>query len=56
MINDGVTKGLNRIIGVHVYPDLPVGKIGIKEEAFAAAELSVEINGTWSWRQTSSRS
>ena len=47
MINDGVTKGLNKLIGVHVYPDLPVGKIGIKEGGLtaAAAELSVEIIG-----------
>ena len=47
MIDDGVTQGLNQIIGVHVYPDLPLGKIGIKEGGMtaAAAEISVEIIG-----------
>ena len=47
MINDGVTKGLKRILGVHVFPELYVGTIGIKEGSLTAAagELSVEIIG-----------
>ena len=47
MINDGVTKNLMKILGVHVFPDLLVGKIGIKEGSLTAAagELSVEIIG-----------
>ena len=47
MINDGVTQNLLKILGVHVFPDLLVGKIGIKEGSLTAAagELSVEIIG-----------
>ncbi len=47
MIEDGVTKNLKKIIGVHVYPELLVGKIGIKEGELTAAagELSVVIKG-----------
>ena len=47
MINDGVTKGLQKIIGVHVFPELPVGKVGIKEGSLTAAagELSIEVQG-----------
>ena len=47
MINDGVTKNLIKILGVHVFPDLLVGKIGIKEGSLTAAagELSVEVLG-----------
>ena len=47
MIQDGATKGLEKIFGVHVFPDLPVGTIGIKEGSLTAAagELSVEILG-----------
>ena len=47
MINDGVTKDLRQILGVHVFPDLLVGKIGIKEGSLTAAagELSVQIIG-----------
>ena len=47
MINDGVTKDLIKILGVHVFPDLLVGKIGIKEGSLTAAagELSVEVLG-----------
>ena len=47
MIKDGATNGLTHILGVHVYPDLSVGTIGIKEGIFTAAagELKVEIKG-----------
>ena len=47
MINEGVTKDLMKILGVHVFPDLEVGKIGIKEGSLTAAagELSIEIRG-----------
>ena len=47
MIDEGVTKGLKKILGVHVYPDLPVGKIGIKEGSLTAAagELKLEVIG-----------
>ena len=47
MINDGVTDGLKQILGVHVFPDLSVGTIGIKEGSLTAAagELSIEIIG-----------
>ena len=47
MIKDGATDGLSHILGVHVYPNLSVGTIGIKEGSLTAAagELKVEING-----------
>ena len=47
MIEDGATENLKQIIGVHVFPELPVGKVGIKEGSLTAAagELSIEING-----------
>ena len=47
MIKDGATIGLTHIFGVHVYPDLSVGTIGIKEGSLTAAagELKVEIKG-----------
>ena len=47
MIKDGATKGLTHILGVHVYPDLSVGTIGIKEGSLTAAagELKVMIKG-----------
>ena len=47
MIKDGATKGLTHIMGVHVYPDLSVGTVGVKEGSFTAAagELKVEIIG-----------
>ena len=45
MIKDGVTNGLTYILGVHVYTDLSVGTIGIKEGSLTAAagELKVEV-------------
>ena len=47
MIDDGATNGLKKILGVHVFPELLVGTIGIKEGSLTAAagELSVEILG-----------
>ncbi len=47
MINEGVTNGLRKILGVHVFPELYVGTIGIKEGSMTAAagEISVEIIG-----------
>ncbi len=47
MIKEGVTKDLKKILGVHVFPDLDVGKVGIKEGSLTAAagELSIEIIG-----------
>ena len=47
MIDAGATKGLKKLLGVHVFPELSVGKIGIKEGSLTAAagELSVEIIG-----------
>ena len=47
MIKDGVTNGLNYILGIHVFPELHVGTIGIKEGSLTAAagELKVEIIG-----------
>ena len=32
MIKDGATNGLINILGVHVYPDLSLGTIGLKRE------------------------
>ena len=47
MIDDGATDGLIQVLGVHVFPELFVGTIGIKEGSLTAAagELSVEIIG-----------
>jgi len=47
MIKDGATNGLTHILGVHVYPDLSVGTVGIKEGSLTAAagELKIEIKG-----------
>ncbi len=47
MIKDGATNGLTTILGVHVYPDLSVGTIGIREGSLTAAagELKVKIKG-----------
>ncbi len=42
-----VLEGIEALFGVHVYPDLPVGKIGIRSGTFtaAAAELEIDIIG-----------
>ena len=47
MIHDGAANGLNQVLGVHVFPELSVGTIGIKEGSLTAAagELQVEIKG-----------
>ena len=47
MIQDGVTNGLKKILGVHVFPELSAGTIGVKEGSLTAAagELQVEIKG-----------
>ncbi|MAN49203.1 MAG: hydrolase [Flavobacteriales bacterium] len=47
MIKDGAAKDLRYILGVHVFPELSVGSIGIKEGSLTAAagELRVEIIG-----------
>ena len=42
-----VLEGVQALFGVHVYPDLAVGKIGIRSGTFtaAAAELEIDIIG-----------
>ena len=47
MIHDGATNDLKQILGVHVFPDLSVGTVGIKEGSLTAAagEIQVEIQG-----------
>ena len=42
-----VLEGVQSLFGVHVYPDLSVGKIGIRTGTFtaAAAELEIDIIG-----------
>ena len=47
MIADGAADGLTKILGVHVFPELSVGTVGIKEGSLTAAagELKVEIIG-----------
>ncbi len=44
---DKVLEGVQALFGVHVYPDLSVGKIGIRSGTFtaAAAELEIDIIG-----------
>ncbi|NME35076.1 MULTISPECIES: M20 family metallopeptidase [Fusobacterium] len=37
MIKEGVLEGVDAIFGMHVWPDLPLGKIGIKEGPLMAA-------------------
>ena len=47
MINDGATNDLKQILGVHVFPELSVGTVGIKDGSLTAAagEIQVEIQG-----------
>ncbi len=44
---ENVLEGVQALYGVHVYPDLSVGKIGIRSGTFtaAAAELEIDIIG-----------
>ncbi len=44
---ENVLEGIKALFGVHVYPDLSVGKIGIRSGTFtaAAAELEIDIIG-----------
>ncbi len=43
MKKDGATKGLNALFGVHVYPELPVGSIGVRSGILTAAAGKLEI-------------
>ncbi|WP_269621950.1 amidohydrolase [Prochlorococcus marinus] len=47
MKNDGAIKGLNALFGVHVYPELPSGYIGIRNGTLTAAagKLEIEVIG-----------
>jgi len=47
MRSDGATKDLTALFGVHVFPELPVGKIGVRSGSLTAAagELQVEVLG-----------
>ena len=47
MINDGASEGLEALFGVHVFPELNVGKIGIRSGSFTAAagELEIDVIG-----------
>ena len=47
MRSDGATKGLDALFGVHVFPDLPVGTIGVRTGNLTAAagELEIEVIG-----------
>ncbi|WP_008318131.1 M20 family metallopeptidase [Leptolyngbya sp. PCC 6406] len=47
MIGDGVMTGVAAILGVHVYPSIPGGTIGIRYGALTAAadDLEIEIVG-----------
>ena len=44
---DGATAGLNALFGVHVFPTLPVGSIGVRSGSLTAAagELEIEVIG-----------
>ncbi len=44
MRQDGATDGLNALFGVHVFPELPVGKIGVRSGALTAAAGELEIS------------
>ncbi len=47
MIKDRVNDGLNALFGLHVYPDLPVGQIGVRNGCLTAAagELEIKVMG-----------
>ena len=47
MVDAGAVEGLEGLYGVHVFPSIPVGSIGLRHGALtaAAAELEVEVLG-----------
>ncbi len=47
MKKDGATKGLEALFGVHVYPELPSGHIGVRSGILTAAagKLEIEVLG-----------
>jgi amidohydrolase len=47
MIKEGVLDGVNRIVGQHVAPNIPVGKIGFREGMYMAStdEIYMRIHG-----------
>tara|TARA_Y100001968_G_scaffold212345_1_gene195433 strand:- start:2575 stop:3759 length:1185 start_codon:yes stop_codon:yes gene_type:complete len=44
---DGATKDLQALFGVHVFPELPVGQVGVRTGSLTAAagELEIEVIG-----------
>ena len=47
MVADGAMQGVDALFGVHVFPSLPVGTIGVRSGSLTAAagELEVEVLG-----------
>lgn len=43
MIKDGVMKDVEAILGVHVYPSIPTGSVGIRHGALTAAADDLEL-------------
>ncbi|NDJ16612.1 M20 family metallopeptidase [Myxacorys almedinensis] len=46
MVQDGAMTNVNAILGVHVFPSIPAGKIGIRYGALTAAADDLEITIT----------
>ena len=44
MRDAGATKGLDALFGVHVVPDIPVGKVGLRSGCLTAAAGELQIN------------
>jgi amidohydrolase len=44
---DGATEGLDALFGVHVFPSIPVGSVGVRSGSLTAAagELEIEVLG-----------
>jgi amidohydrolase len=44
---DGATEGIDALFGVHVFPSIPVGHVGVRSGSFTAAagELEIEVLG-----------
>jgi amidohydrolase len=44
---DGATAGVDALFGVHVFPSIPVGHVGVRSGSFTAAagELEIEVLG-----------